>query len=419
MVLCRTAALLLLALAMTLLRTRPAVSIFVVALVAALPAQSTGRSLRQLAPPVVGSSATFEFAYPAGAVGNGYALLWCMPQFPGTWPLPVPGLTLHGALRLDPSNTLLTATGLLDGSGSVAFSLAVPNNPGLAGFAWDLQTADFSLGSSEVHLSDNDLALAVALSPQPSLNMVSIPPGTFWMGSNAAPGTPYFPQPWEGPLHQVTISRQFWIGKYEVTQTEYQAVMGGNPSYHQGASWPNSATRPVEMVTWTQAMAYCAALTVQQAALGRLPSGYVYRLPSEAEWEYCCRAGTTTEFHTGPSLTCTQANFNYSTHTSTFCTAGNGWTRLVGSYAANAWGLHDMHGNVAEWCLDHWDGSANYPNTAVTDPYVGNTGALRVLRGGSWSNNSYGCRSALRNYGVPSFLDDYVGFRVVLAPVLP
>ncbi len=246
-------------------------------------------------------------------------------------------------------------------------------------------------------------------------NMVTISPGTFLMGSNAATGTPYYSQAWERPVHQVTISRPFCMSKYEVTQAEYQAVMGINPSYFQGTSWPNSANRPVEQVTWLDAMAYCAALTAREAAAGRLPAGYQYRLPTEAEWEYCCRAGTTTEYHYGNTLVCGQASFAYSHHTNSSCNSNS--TVVVGGYAPNAWGLHDMHGNVWEWCLDWWDLSSNYPSSPVVDPYV-NSGPFRVIRGGSWGDYSDFCRSAFRYRYFPALRGIALGFRVVLAPVL-
>jgi formylglycine-generating enzyme required for sulfatase activity len=192
------------------------------------------------------------------------------------------------------------------------------------------------------------------------------------------------------------------MGKYEVTQAEWQAVMGTNPSSFRG---PNL---PVETVSWNEAMAYCAALTARERAAGRLPSGYQYRLPTEAEWEYCCRAGTTTEWSVGASLNCGQANYNR-------CAGRT--TTIVGSYSPNSWGLHDMHGNVWEWCLDAWDRSANYPAAAVSDPYV-RSGPFRVARSGAWHNSASECRSAIRYGYDPGFRGYADGFRVVLAPVL-
>jgi len=243
--------------------------------------------------------------------------------------------------------------------------------------------------------------LFTATPPVPG--MVAIPAGTFLMGSNVPNGYPYYNT--SQPVHQVTISSPFWMGQQEVTQAEYQALMGNNPSSFQGT------TRPVEFVTWHEARAYCAALTAQQAA--NLPVGYEYRLPTEAEWEFACRAWTTTEFHYGPDLFCNQARFGYSYHSNSSCNSGSG-TVAVGSSAPNAFGLYDMHGNVREWCLDSF---APYTSAAVTDPFV-TGGPFRVSRGGSWDYYSNGCRSANRDYGDPGFTHNYVGFRVVLAPVL-
>jgi len=240
--------------------------------------------------------------------------------------------------------------------------------------------------------------------------MVAIAPGSFHMGSAEPVGQPpYYNQANSQPVHLVTITRQFWIGKYEVAQAEYQTVVGTNPSHFTGANLP------VESVTWNQAVAYCDALTIQEAAAGRLPSGYEYRLPTEAEWEYCCRAGTTTEYHYGPTLACGQAEFDYSYQTG-FCSSTG--TVVVGSYAANAWGLHDMHGNVWELCLDCWDLSANYPPGDVLNPYV-SSGAKRIYRGGQWGGGSDLCRSAFRLGINPGGADIYGGFRLVCAPELP
>jgi formylglycine-generating enzyme required for sulfatase activity len=226
--------------------------------------------------------------------------------------------------------------------------------------------------------------------------MVRIESGAFQMGSTAGSAV-------EQPVHSVTITRPFWMGKYEVTQAEYQAVVGSNPSYFSGAQ------RPVERVTWNGAMAYCASLTATESAAGRIPAGYQYRLPTEGEWEYCCRAGTATEWNTGVSLLCGLANF-------LGCAPNQ--TTLVGSYAPNAWGLCDMHGNNWEWCLDSWDGSANYSASAASDPYV-TVGANRLIRGGSWENGADLCRSSVRYPGNPVWTGYLgVGFRVVLAPIL-
>lgn len=238
---------------------------------------------------------------------------------------------------------------------------------------------------------------------------VLIQPGTFEMGSNAATGAPYFSDQSERPVHSVTVSHSFWMGSTEVTQAQYSALMASNPSFHVGANYP------VERVTWFEAQAYCAALTAQQTALGNVPSGYQYRLPTEAEWEYACRAGTTTEFSVGSSLLCSQANFAYSNHSNSNCVPPSQTSTLaVGSFAPNAWGLHDMSGNVWEWCLDSF---STYPSSAVTDPFTTGSSA-RLIRGGGWDELSSKCRSAFRYSNPSASASYYIGFRVVLAPIL-
>jgi formylglycine-generating enzyme required for sulfatase activity len=236
---------------------------------------------------------------------------------------------------------------------------------------------------------------------------VAIQPGSFQMGSSAPSGPPYFNEYGNAdPAHQVTLSYCFWMGAREVTQSHYSALMGANPSNFGGG------TRPVERVSWLDAQAYCAVLTAQQAALGKVPPGYQYRLPTEAEWEYACRAGTNTEFNVGASLFCNQGNVQFSHHSNSPC--GTSSTVAVGGYAPNGWGLYDMHGNVYEWCLDSLSG---YSGGAVTDPFV-TGGPYRVLRGGSWATWSDECRSASREASDPGFVYSSIGFRVVLAPIL-
>jgi formylglycine-generating enzyme required for sulfatase activity len=246
----------------------------------------------------------------------------------------------------------------------------------------------------------------VGIGPDPQLHMVPIAPGTFQMGSASG-------QIYEQPVHSVTISQMFWLGMHEVTQGQYQSIMGSNPSSFQGANVPNALNRPVESVNWTNALAYCAALTSIEQAAGRVPAGYHFRLPTEAEWEYCCRAGTSTDWNTGTSLSTSQANIAGSLASSAFTL---GQTAAVGSYAPNAFGLHDMHGNVWEWCLDSY---SLYAAGAITDPFV--TGGVgRVVRGGGFptSNSAQVCRSSNRTQLIPAAQIWDVGFRVVLAPIL-
>lgn len=332
---------------------------------ATVAASQSGRTMRVNAPAVIGQSARFAMQHPAAAAGNLYLLLWS-PPFAGAVPLAVPGLTVRGLVRVDLANAVSARSGVFTSNGMTAdLQVPIPSDPLLVGHAWDLQGVDLS-GANELTLADDDLEIVVSAPPLPSANMVAIAPGTFQMGSYAASAT---------PVHAVTITRPFWMMRYEVTQAQYQAVMGNNPSYYRGSSWPNASQRPVEQLTWFDALAYCNALSVQEAAAGRLPTGYEYRLPTEAEWEYCCRAGTTTEFSVGDLLDCGQANIlQY------WCSPSE--TFVVGSFPANPFGLHDMHGNVWEWCLD---AHASYLPGAVVDPYVpGASGPNRVIRGGSW-----------------------------------
>lgn len=231
--------------------------------------------------------------------------------------------------------------------------------------------------------------------------MVWIRPGRFQLGSSPEEkghGTD------EDPPTEGVITHGFWMGKFEVTQAEYLAVMGSNPSGFLGY-----ANHPVERVTWNEANAYCAKKTVREREVGRLPAGFVYRLPTEAEWEYACRAGTTTRFSFGDDLAETELR-----EYAWFINNSDSSTHPVGQLKPNPWGLYDMHGNVWEWCQDLWQDA--YPGGSVTN-YTGSTdGWLRVARGGSWLYDAAFSRSANRdNYGPDNRCSD-IGFRVVLGP---
>jgi formylglycine-generating enzyme required for sulfatase activity len=231
--------------------------------------------------------------------------------------------------------------------------------------------------------------------------------------------------------HQVTVS-SFYMGKCEVTQVEYEAVMGTNPSYFKGAKLP------VENVSWYEAVEYCnkrsekegltLAYTINKkkkdpnnrnskyddklnwlVTWNKNANGY--RLPTEAEWEYACRAGTTTPFNTGSNVTTAQASYNgnYPYNKNAKGTYREKTTE-AGSFAANRWGLYDMHGNVWEWC---WDWYGTYPDSAQNNPAGVVSGAGREIRGGSWDSDAQFLRSANRDINTPSFRDYYLGLRLV------
>ncbi len=244
-------------------------------------------------------------------------------------------------------------------------------------------------------------------------NMVWISPGTFTMGS---PSSERNRRSDEGPQTVVTLTKGFGLGRCEVTQREYVAVMGTNPSYFTG-----DLDLAVEQVSWNQAVEYCNRLTAQERAAGRLPTGYEYRLPTEAQWEYACRAGTTTRFSFGDVLECDDecGSCSIADQYMWWCGNSGNQTHRVGQKLWNPWSpwpvwqlLDDMQGNVWEWCWDWYSGS--YPGGSVTDPTGPASGLSRVFRGGGWLNYSWYCRSAIRDCSAPysSFLA--IGFRTAL-----
>ncbi len=233
---------------------------------------------------------------------------------------------------------------------------------------------------------------------------VWLPPGAVLMGS---PPEEAGRDPDEGPQTRVVIPHGFWMGRHEVTQGEYQAVLATNPS-----NSPGDPRRPVERVNWYEALEYCATLTARERARGGLPLGYAFRLPTEAEWEYACRAGSTTAFCFGQDTTGTVLpDFAWFTRNS------DAASHPVETRKPNAWGLCDMHGNVWEWCLDRWDGTL--PGGSITNVARRAAGPLRTARGGSWLYDSRACRSANRDDYDPSNRCSDLGFRVVLAPLEP
>jgi formylglycine-generating enzyme required for sulfatase activity len=258
-----------------------------------------------------------------------------------------------------------------------------------------------------------------ALAMEAPSNMVFIPPGTFRMGS---PTNEVDRSVTEGPQTDVIISRGFWMGKYEVTQGEYLAVMGNNPSWFNGdrtgeggADYGVDPTRPVEQVSWDDATDYCGQLTQRERLAGRIATNCLFRLATDAEWEYACRAWTSTRFSYGDDP-------GYTNLTSYAWWGANsgGQTHPVGQKLPNPWGLYDMHGNVWEWCQDLWAG--NLAGGIAVDPRGPDTGTgllLLVYRGGDWVHRgdyAGDCRSAGRGYSDPGSWGPIIGFRAVLAP---
>ena len=243
-----------------------------------------------------------------------------------------------------------------------------------------------SLGFRLVCDGAEDMQLIEDLGADITLELVQIPGGSFLMGSPYLETGRY---PDESPQHEATVPA-FAMGKFEVTQAQYEAVMGNNPSNFKGAN------RPVESVSWNDAVEFCQKLSQQ--------SGRTYRLPSEAEWEYACRAGTTTPYFFGESLAKSQANY------------GSESTTDVGSFPPNNFGLYDMHGNVYEWCLDDWHDNYSGAPTDGSAWTNGGDSNGRILRGGSWYFDSEDCRSAFRAWDDPGDRVNDVGFRVVCEP---
>ena len=232
-----------------------------------------------------------------------------------------------------------------------------------------------------------------------TLEMVYIPGGTFTMGSPESEESRYGN---EGPQHEVQVP-SFYFGKYPVTQAQYEAIMGNNPSHFKGEK------RPVECITWQNAVEFCQKLSEK--------TGKTYRLPSEAEWEYACRAGTTTPFYFGETITPELANYEGKyTYASGPQGADREQTTDVGSFPPNAFGLYDMHGLVWEWCQDVWH---EFYNGAPTDGSAWESDgdpSYRVQRGGSWLNYPRLCRCANRYWVIASYWGSFRGFRVVLVP---
>ena len=313
--------------------------------------------------------------------GNGYSTT---PMVVVEAP-PVPPKPLGVRLELVPK---LTVEGPA-GSNARVDSAASLNGPWTM---WTNVTVGLE-GTVLVDLSPGSAARFYRAVAEQRAGFVWIKPGTFVMGSPVSE----VGRDSDEVQHTVTLTQGFWMSDHEVTQGEYEAVMGSNPSHFKG-----DLNRPVETVNWDDAVAYCKKLTERERAGGRITSQQAYRLPTEAEWEYAARAGTTGARHGELDA--------IGWHT---LNAGSE-THPVKQKAANAWGLHDMIGNVFEWCSD-WDGS--YQTESVTDPTGPSSGSYRVHRGVGWISAPSWARSAYRYRCDMGCRGNFLGFRPVLSPV--
>lgn len=230
--------------------------------------------------------------------------------------------------------------------------------------------------------------------PGLDLALVWIEPGSFVMGSPPEERR----HKAEGPQTQVTLSKGFWLGRTEVTQRQYESLMGINPSTFKAVG-PDA---PVERVSWVDAVKFGEVLTERERAAGRLPEGYKYTLPTEAQWEYACRAGTSGDYA------------GDQTQMAWYDDNSGATTHPVALKQPNEWGLYDMSGNVLEWCFDWYD---SYPGGKVTDPRGPRHGHYRIARGGSWRAEMHVGRSPSRAGGSSGRLDYTIGFRIALCPV--
>jgi formylglycine-generating enzyme required for sulfatase activity len=232
--------------------------------------------------------------------------------------------------------------------------------------------------------------------PDLDMQMIWVPPGKFVMGSpKSEPGHRLD----EEELHQVIISRGFWIGQFEVSQAQFETILGENPSTFK------DPLMPVHKVNWEEAMEFCEALTDREKSVNRMPDKWGFNLPTEAQWEYACRADTTTVFHFGNEAE-ELSQYGW------FVDNSDGSPKTIGTKKPNAWGIHDLHGNMGEWCFD-WYGKA-YPVDGSVDPITKKASAFKVFRGGTYTDISDRCRAAYRNRITPDTRNPWIGFRVVL-----
>jgi formylglycine-generating enzyme required for sulfatase activity len=273
-------------------------------------------------------------------------------------------------------------------------------------FKFDVVTVKSKTRAFNLHQSQNQY-FSEKLDRDLFLEMVEIPEGKFMMGSPDYEVEAYQN---EKPQHLVTVN-SFFLGKYPVTQAQWQFVasleeialpLDSNPAKYQGGD------RPVEQISWYEAVEFCLRLSQL--------SGRTYRLPSEAEWEYACRANTDSRFHFGRKLPKNLVN-NYDSRSKQQYPEG---TTPVGAFGvANAFGLYDMHGNLYEWCSDYWHDDYKYAPCDGSAWFDGITESDRIIRGGFWNSYARNCRSAFRDRSEPNLRSSVIGFRVVCELEMP
>lgn len=285
--------------------------------------------------------------------------------------------------------------------GAVMVGLAIAGGAGFYGYAFPRNLVGAVQPEAKKQTTDNTIGMKFVL----------IPAGAFLMGSPESE----LHRNSDETQHEVAITRPFYLSIFEVTQGQFAAIMGHNPSFFsangggkQRVEGKDSSIHPVERISWDEAVAFCKKLGAKE--------GKTYRLPTEAEWEYACRAATKTVFHTGNLFNSTLANINglsYSSYGEDKAGPFYRSTVRVGEYKANAFGLYDMHGNVQEWCADWYDADY-YAKSPKEDPQGPQQGTERILRGGAWPSSAKACRSAARNHVPPEDKIYTAGFRVVL-----